>query len=67
MFCPEATAEAQGFAKLGLDVGPLTSPRRLLGADLDTCPWTESGLAGTPHRLDVQGAAGGDVAQRGVG
>jgi hypothetical protein len=30
---PEATAEAQGFAKLGLDVGPLTSPRRFIGAD----------------------------------
>ena len=34
VFCPEATAEAQGFAKLGLDVGPLTSPRRLIGVDL---------------------------------
>jgi len=28
VFCTDATAEAQRFEKLGLDVGPLTSPRR---------------------------------------
>ena len=34
VFCTDATAEAQGFEKLGIDVGPLTSTRRLIGADL---------------------------------
>src|SRR6476659_3915284 len=48
VFCPEATAEAQGFAKLGLDVGPLTSPRRLIGADLIHAHELKAGWLGLP-------------------
>jgi len=48
VFCPEATAEAQGFAKLGLDVGPLTSPRRLIGADLIHAHGLKAGWLGLP-------------------
>jgi glycosyltransferase involved in cell wall biosynthesis len=34
VFCPKVTAEAQGFAELGLDVWPLRSLRRFVGVDL---------------------------------
>ena len=34
VFCPQVTAEAQGFKELGLDVWPLRSLRRFVGVDL---------------------------------
>jgi glycosyltransferase involved in cell wall biosynthesis len=48
VFCTDATAEAQGFEKLGLDVWPLTSPRRLIGADLVHAHGLKAGWLGIP-------------------
>ena len=67
VFCPEATAEAQGFKELGLDVWPLTSLRRFIGADLVHAHGLKAGWLGTPDRLDVPRTARRDVAQRSAG
>ena len=48
VFCPEATAEAQGFSKLGIDVWPLSSPRRFIGADLVHAHGLKAGWLGLP-------------------
>jgi glycosyltransferase involved in cell wall biosynthesis len=48
VFCPKATAEAQGFAELGFDVWPLTSQRRLIGADLVHAHGLKAGWLGIP-------------------
>ena len=34
VFCPDSTAQAQGFAERGLEVRPLRSLRRAAGADV---------------------------------
>jgi glycosyltransferase involved in cell wall biosynthesis len=48
VFCPKATAEAQGFADLGFDVWPLTSQRRFIGADLVHAHGLKAGWLGIP-------------------
>ena len=48
VFCPPATAEAQGFRELGLDVWPLTSMRRFIGADLVHAHGLKAGSLGIP-------------------
>jgi glycosyltransferase involved in cell wall biosynthesis len=48
VFCPKATAEAQGFAELGFDVWPLTSQRRFIGADLVHAHGLKAGWLGLP-------------------
>jgi glycosyltransferase involved in cell wall biosynthesis len=48
VFCTEATAEAQGFTKLGLDVWPLRSVRRFTGADLVHAHGLKAGWLGLP-------------------
>jgi glycosyltransferase involved in cell wall biosynthesis len=48
VFCPKATAEAQGFAELGFDVWPLTSQRRFIGADLVHAHGLKAGWLGIP-------------------
>ena len=48
IFCPKVTAEAQGFEKLGLDVWPLTSIRRFIGADLVHGHGLKAGWLGLP-------------------
>jgi glycosyltransferase involved in cell wall biosynthesis len=48
VFCPKATAEAQGFAQLGFDVWPLTSQRRFIGADLVHAHGLKAGWLGLP-------------------
>ena len=46
--CPEVTAEAQGFEELGLDVWPLRSLRRFVGADLVHAHGLKAGWLGIP-------------------
>jgi glycosyltransferase involved in cell wall biosynthesis len=48
IFCPEVTAEAQRFKELGLDVWPLRSPRRFVGADLVHAHGLKAGWLGIP-------------------
>jgi glycosyltransferase involved in cell wall biosynthesis len=48
VFCPQATAEAQGFKDLGLDVWPLTNMRRFIGADLVHAHGLKAGWLGLP-------------------
>jgi glycosyltransferase involved in cell wall biosynthesis len=48
VFCPEVTAEAQGFEELGLDVWPLRSLRRFVGADLVHAHGLKAGWLGIP-------------------
>ena len=48
VFCPKATAEAQGFVELGFDVWPLTSQRRFIGADLVHAHGLKAGWLGLP-------------------
>jgi glycosyltransferase involved in cell wall biosynthesis len=48
VFCPKVTAEAQGFKELGLDVWPLTSQRRFIGADLVHAHGLKAGWLGIP-------------------
>jgi len=48
VFCPKATAEAQGFRELGFDVWPLTSQRRFIGADLVHAHGLKAGWLGLP-------------------
>jgi glycosyltransferase involved in cell wall biosynthesis len=48
IFCPKVTAEAQGFKKLGLDVWPLASMRRFIGADLLHAHGLKAGWLGLP-------------------
>jgi glycosyltransferase involved in cell wall biosynthesis len=48
VFCPKVTAEAQGFKELGLEVWPLTSQRRLIGADLIHAQGLKAGWLGIP-------------------
>jgi glycosyltransferase involved in cell wall biosynthesis len=48
VFCPKVTAEAQGFEELGLDVWPLASPRRFIGADLVHAHGLKAGWLGLP-------------------
>jgi glycosyltransferase involved in cell wall biosynthesis len=48
VFCPKLTAEAQHFKQLGLDVWPLGSPRRFLGADLVHAHGLKAGWLGLP-------------------
>jgi glycosyltransferase involved in cell wall biosynthesis len=48
VFCPKGTAEAQGFKELGLDVWPLTSQRRFIGADLVHAHGLKAGWLGIP-------------------
>jgi glycosyltransferase involved in cell wall biosynthesis len=48
VFCPKATAEAQGFTELGFDVWPLTSQRRFIGADLVHAHGLKAGWLGIP-------------------
>src|SRR4029450_4641190 len=48
VFCPKATAEAQGFRELGFDVWPLTSQRRFIGADLVHAHGLKAGWLGIP-------------------
>src|SRR5215213_3401716 len=48
LFCPKLTAEAQQFKQLGLDVWPLGSPRRFLGADLVHAHGLKAGWLGLP-------------------
>jgi glycosyltransferase involved in cell wall biosynthesis len=48
VFCPKGTAEAQGFKERGLDVWPLTSQRRFIGADLVHAHGLKAGWLGIP-------------------
>jgi glycosyltransferase involved in cell wall biosynthesis len=48
VFCPKATAEAQRFHELGLDVWPLRSLRRFTGADLVHAHGLKAGWLGLP-------------------
>jgi len=48
VFCPKATADAQHFKELGLDVWPLNSPRRFIGADLVHAHGLKAGSVGLP-------------------
>jgi glycosyltransferase involved in cell wall biosynthesis len=48
VFCPKATAEIQGFRELGLDVWPLASLRRFVGADLVHAHGLKAGWLGLP-------------------
>jgi glycosyltransferase involved in cell wall biosynthesis len=48
VFCPKVTTEAQGFEELGLDVWPLTSLRRFVGADLVHAHGLKAGWLGLP-------------------
>jgi glycosyltransferase involved in cell wall biosynthesis len=48
VFCPQSTTEAQGFKELGLDVWPLTSLRRFIGADLVHAQGLKAGWLGLP-------------------
>ena len=48
VFCPEDTAEAQGFKELGLDVWSLASLRRFIGADLVHAHGLKAGWLGLP-------------------
>jgi glycosyltransferase involved in cell wall biosynthesis len=48
VFCPKVTAEAQRFHELGLDVWPLRSPRRFIGADLVHAHGLKAGWLGLP-------------------
>jgi glycosyltransferase involved in cell wall biosynthesis len=48
VFCPQVTTEAQGFKELGLDVWPLTSLRRFIGADLVHAHGLKAGWLGLP-------------------
>ena len=48
VFCPKVTTEAQGFRELGLDVWPLSSPRRLVGVDLIHAHGLKAGWLGLP-------------------
>jgi glycosyltransferase involved in cell wall biosynthesis len=48
VFCPKATAEVQGFKELGLDVWPLASLRRFVGADLVHAHGLKAGWLGLP-------------------
>jgi len=48
VFCPKVTAEAQHFKELGLDVWPLGSPRRFIGADLVHAHGLKAGWLGLP-------------------
>lgn len=48
VFCPEVTAEAQGFKELGLDVWSLASLRRFIGADLVHAHGLKAGWLGLP-------------------
>lgn len=48
VFCPTVTAEAQRFRELGLDVWPLGSPRRFIGADLVHAHGLKAGWLGLP-------------------
>ena len=51
VFCPEATAEATGFRQARPRRWAADQPAAVHRRRSDTCPWTESGLAGTPDRL----------------
>ena len=66
VFCPEDTAEAQGFKELGLDVWSLTSLRRFIGADLVHAHGLKAGWLGLPIAWMFR-TPGRDVAQRGAG
>ena len=48
VFCPEVTADAQGFKELGLDVWSLASLRRFIGADLVHAHGLKAGWLGLP-------------------
>jgi glycosyltransferase involved in cell wall biosynthesis len=48
VFCPKVTADAQHFKELGLDVWPLGSPRRFIGADLVHAHGLKAGWLGLP-------------------
>jgi glycosyltransferase involved in cell wall biosynthesis len=48
VFCPRVTTEAQRFKELGLDVWPLGSPRRFIGADLVHAHGLKAGWLGLP-------------------
>jgi glycosyltransferase involved in cell wall biosynthesis len=48
VFCPEGTAQAQGFKELGLDVSSLASLRRFIGADLVHAQGLKAGWLGLP-------------------
>jgi glycosyltransferase involved in cell wall biosynthesis len=48
VFCPKVTAEAQHFKELGLEVWPLNSPRRFIGADLVHAHGLKAGWLGLP-------------------
>jgi glycosyltransferase involved in cell wall biosynthesis len=48
VFCPKVTTEAQRFKELGLDVWPLPSPRRFIGADLVHAHGLKAGWLGLP-------------------
>jgi glycosyltransferase involved in cell wall biosynthesis len=48
VFCPAVTAEAQRFSELGLDVWPLGSPRKFIGADLVHAHGLKAGWLGLP-------------------
>jgi glycosyltransferase involved in cell wall biosynthesis len=48
VFCPKATTEAQRFRELDLDVWPLGSPRRFIGADLIHAHGLKAGWLGLP-------------------
>jgi glycosyltransferase involved in cell wall biosynthesis len=48
VFCPQVTAEAQGFRELGLDVWPLRSMRRFVGVDLVHAHGLKAGWLGLP-------------------
>jgi glycosyltransferase involved in cell wall biosynthesis len=48
VFCPKTTADVQGFKELGLDVWPLASLRRFVGADLVHAHGLKAGWLGLP-------------------
>ena len=48
VFCPESTAQAQGFKELGLDVWSLASVRRFIGVDLVHAHGLKAGWLGLP-------------------
>ena len=48
VFCPKVTTDAQHFKELGLDVRPLSSPRRFIGADLVHAHGLKAGWLGLP-------------------
>ena len=64
VFCPEATAVAQGFAELGLDVGPLTALPRAGRADVLHAHGYKAGALALPVARLGRRPRGGHLAQR---